>query len=367
MKPECTRCRERFSEYLDGLLDAAGRAEADAHLAACADCRRELERWRSTLRDVAALPRQAAPEGFGAGVMARLQARVARPQRSLLLNLYLRALPVAAMLLLVFGAVAIVQHNATMKAPTRSLAMARMPAQAPAPPVLAGAQAALKPPYRRAGAPASSATKMAAVDAERLKGRPAQPPLQMAMAAARAAGGELVFRQTLHLSHAVARPEQTLTMYSADPAELTRRAIEVANREGLEVTLVFKPNGRADISIQVPAEHYEPLVAALSDLAAPQSQTLSNSALAQGAFFRQALDRYNANNRLRLEQREGAQMQAMAGQARAARLSAGLEAAEGGAGGSTPEPAAPAKAGQKEKPAPSVVNLQITILRTRGQ
>jgi anti-sigma factor RsiW len=411
MRPECTHCRERFSDYLDGLLNAAGRADADAHLAVCPDCRRELELWKAVLQGVAALPREGTPDGFGARVMARLEAE-SRPQeglqveaprqRPLLLGLWLRALPVAAMVLLVFGAVAIVQHSAMVTPPERSLAMAPMPAPpAATPPVAQEAGSALA--YSGAGSPASAApaARMAlkptapsdaeglfdekakdAVDMLRLKDQLGQSVSRMATeAAAGPAGGELVFQQTQFVPHAVASPEQTLTLYAVDPADLIRRAIEVANRQGMEVTLVFRPDGRADISIQVPAAHYEPLVAALSDLTAPQSQTLSNSALAKGAFFRRSLDKYNASNQLRMEQQtetRGARMGAAmaAGTARraaeadtgrAAGMTAALNAPrEAAAAAPRAEPSAAQKE-EKPEPAPAVVNLQVTIQRAPGQ
>jgi len=60
----CRTARESFSEYLDSALDAGPRAALQEHLAGCADCRRELERWRSAVRAVAELPRRPAPEGL---------------------------------------------------------------------------------------------------------------------------------------------------------------------------------------------------------------------------------------------------------------------------------------------------------------
>ncbi len=428
MKPDCTHCRERFSDYLDGLLAAPERAEMDAHLSACPDCRREMERWRATLDTVGGLPRPAAPEGFRARVMAQLpldaapseEAEPERRERPRLLTLYLRALPVAAMLLIVFGVVAIVQRNEArgprrgIHAPVAPAAQSTSLARARSAPAAAVEQAAPPP----AAAPAAPARHLAAAPAESMGGqggaasygnraelayRYAAPrrdedrkevagrmvPQLEAKARAsgfaatdalkdmsgrqkkgtmldmeeRTAGGELVFRQTRSLPLAVERPEQVLTMYAADPADLIRRAVEVANRQGLEVTLVFKPGGRADISIQVPAARYDKLVAALSNLTAPQSQTLSNSAIAQGAFFRKALDDYNASNNLRQKQqveqqtrmaatgvmglRERMQGPEVAAQSEAA--PAGGASATGRAAASTGTPAATAA------PAPSVV------------
>ncbi len=463
MKPDCTHCRERFSDYLDGLLAAPARAEMDAHLAACPDCRRELERWRATLDAVGALPRPPAPEGFRARVMAQLDAEPAappmpaRPARPRLLTLYLRVLPVAAMLLIVVGVVAVVERNGALS-PLRGAAPAAPAAQ---PMYLTRARSAMNEPATEAApspstAPAA-ARRVASAPAEGVRDggramyyangvtsayRPAAPARaedrkglsdhltaqpeakeQLAQLAARAdaaadalkdvsarqekealvaeagraAGGELVFRQTRALPVAVERPEQVLTMYAADPADLIRRAVQVANRQGLEVTLVFKPGGRADISIQVPAERYDTLVAALSNLTAPESQTLSNSALAQSAFFRKALDNYNASNSLRQKQQQTELQTRMAAMAsefglreRQAEAAGGASAATGApaasaapvapatvgapvrSAGNAPAPEKPRQAeeGSNAKPghvgaeaAPSTVNLQITIQR----
>ncbi len=471
MKPHCTHFRERFSEYLDGLLTHGELAEVDAHLADCPDCRRELERWRATLQAVGGLPRRAAPEGFRGRVMARLPLEAApggqpappqRRDRPRLFSLYLRAMPVAAMLLLVFGVVAVVQRNGALTPRPRLVAQAPLTeAAAQAGPVAPAAPARDVVVTTSAGVPAGGpamgygnggggyafrpaaredesagsarneprlggrvatgqqndelarrgdlgAARAAIGTTYALKGQAAASEAMPSMrAAAPLAGNELVFRQTQALPRAVERPEQVLTLYSADPADLIRRAIEAANGQGLEVTLVFRPGGRADISVQVPPARYEPLVTALSNLAAPESQSLSNSALAQGDFFRKALDDYNASNRLRQKEQQGQamlaalprQMEERMQVAEAGDVAGGMAGGRAPAAGSAvranavppaamrvPAPAAgpaasnapaqptsrleAARAMAEEKPStdrlggeapPSVVNLQITI------
>jgi anti-sigma factor RsiW len=66
MDAECGRHRDRFSEYLDGELTNAERATVEAHLAQCAECRRELEAWRRMVGAVGELPAEPAPAGFAA-------------------------------------------------------------------------------------------------------------------------------------------------------------------------------------------------------------------------------------------------------------------------------------------------------------
>ena len=161
----------------------------------------------------------------------------------------------------------------------------------------------------------------------------------------------LVFQQANARPEAVRPPQQVLTMRSADPADLIRRATAVANKQGLVVTLVLKPNDQADISIQVPADRYDALVAALVDLTAPQSQSMSNTAYAQGDFYRQALVNYRALNTNRLQQQTGRQMEEVSRTDRlleAARKSAAPETRGAVAGMAaavpTPEANAPAAA-----------------------
>jgi anti-sigma factor RsiW len=60
----CHNAREWLSDLLDDALEGEARAEVDAHLAACADCRRELDRLRATVSLLRAVERPHAPAGF---------------------------------------------------------------------------------------------------------------------------------------------------------------------------------------------------------------------------------------------------------------------------------------------------------------
>jgi hypothetical protein len=60
----CHDARERLSDLLDDSLEPEARAQVDAHLAACADCRRELDRLRATVSLLRAVERPHAPAGF---------------------------------------------------------------------------------------------------------------------------------------------------------------------------------------------------------------------------------------------------------------------------------------------------------------
>jgi len=66
----CQETRELLSAWLDEALDVRERAAVDAHLAGCADCRRELEGLRSTVSLLSRVEPARAPDGFVDRVMA---------------------------------------------------------------------------------------------------------------------------------------------------------------------------------------------------------------------------------------------------------------------------------------------------------
>ena len=76
----CHEARDLFSAVVDDALAARERAEVDAHLTGCADCRRELDRFRQTVTLVQALPAERAPADFVDRVVTRAElASRARP------------------------------------------------------------------------------------------------------------------------------------------------------------------------------------------------------------------------------------------------------------------------------------------------
>jgi len=66
----CPDVRECLSDLIDGALEPDVRAQVDAHLAGCADCRRELERLGAVVSLLRAVERPQAPVGFAARVLA---------------------------------------------------------------------------------------------------------------------------------------------------------------------------------------------------------------------------------------------------------------------------------------------------------
>lgn len=66
----CQDARELFSGRVDGEQSAEERAELDAHLAGCAECRRELARFEGTVALLRGVPPARAPVGFVDRVVA---------------------------------------------------------------------------------------------------------------------------------------------------------------------------------------------------------------------------------------------------------------------------------------------------------
>lgn len=75
-----------LQDYLDGLLAPPVTARVEAHLAACSNCRGELDAWTGLVARIEALPPLAPAAGFSDRVMAKVQvaaaARVADHARS---------------------------------------------------------------------------------------------------------------------------------------------------------------------------------------------------------------------------------------------------------------------------------------------
>jgi|HubBroStandDraft_6_1064221.scaffolds.fasta_scaffold367407_2 hypothetical protein len=70
----CETCRDRMAELADGTLDAATADLARAHLAGCADCRRDFETLSRTLAALDGLPTGAPSPSLRARVMGDIEA-----------------------------------------------------------------------------------------------------------------------------------------------------------------------------------------------------------------------------------------------------------------------------------------------------
>jgi len=68
----CRKIKDLLSAYIDGQLNGAERRRVEQHLASCDDCSEELAMLRAAVAMVADLPEQELPDGFRAGLRARL-------------------------------------------------------------------------------------------------------------------------------------------------------------------------------------------------------------------------------------------------------------------------------------------------------
>lgn len=174
----CHDVREQFSAWVDEALGAEARAGLEAHLAGCADCRRELERFRQTVALLHAVEPARAPAGF---VDRVLQAARPVPWRRRLLGRLLAPLPMplpvgaAAALLVAVAAVYLVertpdlQQAASPKESYPAAGRARPFSEPSAPPAVttgpAPAPAPAAPPRKKAAPAQREADRPLAKDA----------------------------------------------------------------------------------------------------------------------------------------------------------------------------------------------------------
>ena len=133
----CAEARALFSALVDDELSPAERAAVDAHLGGCAECRRELARFSSTVSMVRALPAERAPVGFVDRVVDTAHP-VPWPQRlarRLFVPLRVKVpVQVAAVLLVATTAVWVFQRTPELQQAARQEAPAAPTATPPAPP-----------------------------------------------------------------------------------------------------------------------------------------------------------------------------------------------------------------------------------------
>jgi hypothetical protein len=80
----CTSARERFSDYLDGVMTGVAMQQVAAHLESCGECRGEFEGWREMQTTLSGLGPAKAPPGLGLRLRVTLSQEQARtPRQSL--------------------------------------------------------------------------------------------------------------------------------------------------------------------------------------------------------------------------------------------------------------------------------------------
>jgi len=117
---ECTRIKERLSEYVDGMLDAQTEARIEEHLSTCKACKEELAGLKALVKELSALESVAAPEDFLDKVHERIEPRFSL--RKIIRTLFVPArikIPLelataAAMVVLVFAILNVQQSKQPM-------------------------------------------------------------------------------------------------------------------------------------------------------------------------------------------------------------------------------------------------------------
>lgn len=74
---KCEECRELLWAYMEQELQSEKLMELEAHLAECADCRRELEMQQEVMEVLQSLPDEELPEGYHQELMQKLRAEAA--------------------------------------------------------------------------------------------------------------------------------------------------------------------------------------------------------------------------------------------------------------------------------------------------
>ncbi len=387
MGRECEQCRARLSEYLDGELTEREQVAVEAHLGECADCRRELALLGQTVRTVVDLPARVPRSGFAERVVQLVRAGTSAPERRPVVVLWRRLLPVAAMLTLVVGLIFTVQRGGLVEEGIegRQVAMAPPPTAAAdgmarpvsleEPALSTPAEDAMSLPgfaLGRVGGPemagaeptsrrgmidtAAEAPATAAIAGRRSAGVPLARPEEAAgervearleaappalswegfresdegLIRADAEAPELVFTQMMPKGSARVRgpAQQIFTLTAEDPTDLMRRAVAVANINGVAATLSFREvgaDGGVDVHLIVPVSQYDALLSGLVRLAPPENQALANTLVAKGEFFRIALKNYDAYR--------GSQVRARRARAAEEKEAAGRDLAQAGAAG----------------------------------
>jgi hypothetical protein len=264
----CDATRAMFSELADDALPAEQRVACQAHLAACADCRREWEGLQRTLRLLHGMPRVRAPQGIVERVLAAVRPDPwpRRLARRLFVPLFIKLpLEAAALILVTVGGVWLVQRTPEMQQVVQREAPAVADARQPAPPPAA-------PQRPASGAPAARVER---APAEPREARPertgfdksTQAPPQIAPRAPEApkAAAHAYIKspetETPRQAPRVARvltPARVTGRLTVDDREMGERTLAGLSRRlgALTLSRAEQPDGSLVIEVRLPHAAY---------------------------------------------------------------------------------------------------------------
>jgi len=287
---------EKLSELLDGVLPEAERLAVEAHLADCADCRRERDALLHVIESVGALPTECVSDGFRQGVMDRIGVAPApSPERIIPLRRYMvRALPIAATLLVAVGVGLTVFGVPGRKATEPRDLTALHKGNGLESPVNTTAQRS--PEDGEAACPAGVAPSVAAADgvgSEHDTLDPAADGFKKMESPPVAALMDVGLAECA--KDANAGVHQTLTMEADDPDALAKRAVAAAAGLGVNATIVPSAKklkgavGDIRVRLTIPRAKYEELLTKLASLTPlEQRQLLENASESKDDLLAQA-------------------------------------------------------------------------------
>jgi len=261
----CHDARLLFSARVDDALTEGERAGLEAHLAGCAECRRELARFEGTVALLHGVPPARAPVGFVDRVLeaarpvpwyARLGRRLAQPLA------WRRPLEVTVVVVVGVTAVYLYQRSPDLQQATHQVPSYPVPTQAAPPPPAARAKTEATAPSPRAAAPPAVAPTPAPgkneareTDAFRHQAAGApEPKLRDAPERAPALAGRMTEAPPAAVPPAPAPPAATVPPAPAAPAPAERQAAARSDTGARQETAkrAFGPASAAGIAAAGP-------------------------------------------------------------------------------------------------------------------
>jgi len=306
----CTETRDLFSALADDALAPAERAALDAHLAGCAECRRELAAFGRTVALVRAIDPAHAPAGFVDRVLA-----AARPEPwprwlARRLSTPWPTLPLGAAALLLVAGLAVLLFRASPEPQQTARYQSAPPAPAPTRETTpSGASDTLQDASRDAGASATATREVAPVEEAKNRLEQAAPAAKSAETSVeptapardapppalegRRAKVDSITTDTARANRLrqdaaplsrtgpmtgilAAPPDVTAQLRAADVSVVERSLIELAGRLGGRQTGRRIDGGRVVVELAVPREAYAQFVreaTALGPLSLEQQTT----------------------------------------------------------------------------------------------